>query len=173
MQLSPRARRPPRRGRAGRAAGTSPSPTSRRSPQAHTQQGGQDNLSTGGEGEVEVPPSSPPWLVTEWVRSEIEKLLPPQYYHFQGPTSPLPRPHLSPDPASRGRGGPPKFVPPQYYHFWDPDFPEQFEFPSHGSQSWLAGSRKPPLPIPPSLWRGCPPCPGMDGVWMWDFERSV
>ena len=115
--------------------------------------------SAGGEGEVEVPPSSAPRPVMEWVRSEIEKLLPPQYYHFQGPTSPLPRPHLSLDPASRGRGGPPKFVPPQYYHFWDPDFPEQFEFSSHGSQSWPAGSQKPPLPIPRPRWRGCPPAP--------------
>ena len=43
-------------------------------------QGGQISLSSGGEGQVEVPPSSPPWLVTEWVRSKIEKLAVPQYY---------------------------------------------------------------------------------------------
>ena len=60
--------------------------------------GGQDILSTGGGGEVEVPPSSPPRPVTEWVRSEIEKWGAPQHYHFREPgphlslgsTSPLP-----------------------------------------------------------------------------------
>ena len=55
--------------------------------QHHTRkrQGSGHNLSYRGEAEEEVPPQILPWLVTEWLQCEAEKLAVPQYYHFWGP----------------------------------------------------------------------------------------
>jgi hypothetical protein len=132
----------------------------RRNPQISKWQGQPNILSPGRGVEVEVRPPSPPQLVTERVRSKIEKLAVPQYYHFRGPTSP--GAHLSWSPPLPERCAPGE-VSLSATTFGSRLRSEQLGVFSLRSQSWLARFQNLPLPLPPPLERGFLPSPGQRG----------